>query len=332
MFNFFKLFKRKPETIAKVEAERLILSMPKDARIGIFSHANLDPDGLYSALAFSAALKQLGYENVKVFLSPESKDLRECAKRLTNLDNVTESTDAQLDLTIIVDLCVASRLGIFEKCAMSAKKIAVFDHHPDPVIKHDAMIRDVNKSSAGEILFGFFKKLDITLTREIASLLYVSIMSDSQCLTVAINSGEPYMIVKELVETGFDMIAAKECLSNKLSVQEIKAAAKAITNMRTQGDVTFFIFDARKKEFDIDYEQIKEKSLKILSLTANTKILLSLVVFTDKVRGSLRSYCEKNVDDLAAKLGGGGHKKASGFTSNLPENYITAIVAEYFKK
>lgn len=46
------------------------------------------------------------------------------------------------------------------------------------------------------------------------------------------------------------------------------------------------------------------------------------------IKGSMRSKYDVNVNEIAAIFGGGGHIKASGFTSELPADEIVKKVLE----
>ena len=46
------------------------------------------------------------------------------------------------------------------------------------------------------------------------------------------------------------------------------------------------------------------------------------------IKGSMRSKTDKDVNVIAALFGGGGHKKAAGFSSELPPEEILKIVME----
>ena len=74
-----------------------------------------------------------------------------------------------------------------------------------------------------------------------------------------------------------------------------------------------------------DTENIVEK------LISYEKADISLFLREDKpgmIKGSMRSKTDKDVNVIAALFGGGGHKKAAGFSSELPPEEILKIVME----
>ena len=342
MVNFIKKFFGRSKSVSPAapsrkqsftEIGKIINSIPKNAHIGIFSHRGADYDSIYSSLAFLSALEQMGFSNAKAYIDENEKELLEPAGAIMNLKNVSHNPEPHVDVAIIVDLARASVLGKYEKYAMAAKTILIFDHHQDPLIKNTAMLVDNEAAAAGEVLYDFFKSMNITFTKELAALLHVAIMGDSQNLTTTNTRENTVEAVRSLIATGFDMQAVRNCLQVRLSPPEIKALSKALNTMKQTGIVTVFAFDGRKKEKipGVDYDKIRGKCMSVLGMGFE-KILLTITVFDNEVRGSLRSSCEKDVNELAAKLGGGGHKKAAGFTTDLPDNYAISIVTEYFKK
>ena len=63
------------------------------------------------------------------------------------------------------------------------------------------------------------------------------------------------------------------------------------------------------------------------------KILLFLKELPEGgYKGSLRSKNDANVKKIAEFFGGGGHRKAAGFTANLSKEEIIKIVVETIQK
>lgn len=59
---------------------------------------------------------------------------------------------------------------------------------------------------------------------------------------------------------------------------------------------------------------------------------LFLIELDGSISGLLRSNCDIDVDTIARKFGGGGHKKASGFENNMNIDDILKELKEFIQK
>ncbi|VEH38815.1 Predicted phosphohydrolase (DHH superfamily) [Fusobacterium varium] len=67
------------------------------------------------------------------------------------------------------------------------------------------------------------------------------------------------------------------------------------------------------------------------NLVSYEKAEVSLFLREDKqgvIKGSMRSKYDIDVNSIAGMFGGGGHRKASGFTSELSADEIVRIILE----
>lgn len=331
--GFFNLFKKKQVWDKSEKVKQLLLDLPKSSKFGIFGHKNPDPDCIYSGLAFARMLESYGFFDIKFFLEPCS-ELLEGAKMLTSTNCITHSKNATVDVAIIVDLSQASRIGEFEIIATKAKTILVFDHHPDALIHNTAIFSDTSATATGQILYSFFEDAEIKINEEIASLLYASIVSDSQNFTTSNTTQACIDIAQKLRAYNINTQKISDALKERFDKAEMQLLADAIKNVKYhQNGLAVFTFDAREKykKSGVNYHSLRSKAMPIFAKSKEAQIVLCLTVFEEECRGSLRSFCHLDVDILAKKLSGGGHKKAAGFTSTLPPNYIVSIINEFYK-
>ena len=135
----------------------------------------------------------------------------------------------------------------------------------------------------------------------------------------------------DLVSIGVDNSKVVREFLNTKSMAAIKLLGQAMYEMK---------FDEEKKlvYFFLSYEDMqkvngrKEDTEEIVeTLVSYEKAEVSLFLREDKpgvIKGSMRSKYDVNVNEIASIFGGGGHIKASGFTSTLPHEEIIKKVLE----
>ena len=113
--------------------------------------------------------------------------------------------------------------------------------------------------------------------------------------------------------------AAREKEARAISNEEKTQARAELMELQREQMAIMKKYDAKKE----DTEGIVEK---ILSYYEASVSLFLREEADGKIKGSMRSKYEINVNEVASLFGGGGHYKAAGFSTNLSANEILEIV------
>lgn len=281
----------------------------------LFAHSRPDGDTVGSVLALREYLKSLG-KNVAVacfdplpsFLSFLSENVFEFPEHL------------ELEKFKLVIACDSVERG-FQKIVGKLNEnqtIALLDHHPNLTLSGDISIIDPEFSSVCEIVYDFFIENKIELTRKIATFLMLGILSDTGTFRHRSATSRVMEIASDLMKKGAPLkrivenalvnkdISTLKLWSKAFERAKINPASKMIVSVLTQKDL---------EECQTSSEGIAQVA-GILNTVPGTSFSLILSERGDGiVKGSLRSeeYKEVDVSKIAAMLGGGGHKLASGF-------------------
>ena len=170
------------------------------------------------------------------------------------------------------------------------------------------------------------------IDKDIATLLYAGIASDTNSFykRVTPNTME---VASNLLKYNIDSEYIVKNVCKNMTLGESKILADMIHNIKYDG-FHYIVLDRNNELYKgIDYSVIFKKCASIIYEISDIKVLgLFLKELDGSISGLFRSNCDVDVDKLAKDLGGGGHKKASGFENNLDIDNILDISKECIKR
>lgn len=291
------------------KAKRLI-SLSK--KIYIVAHTNPDGDAIGSCFAMQLALKALN-KDVKVILPSYSKTF----SFLPHLDEAVLEPDGEYDLLIALDSSDRTRLAISEENFSKAKKVLMIDHHQEKDRYGDICIINAKKPAACELVFDFLNYMKIKIDQDIATFLYLGIITDTGSLSYSNTTVDTFKTVSKLIATGINFSNIMYNINNSMSEAKLKLIALAIDKME--------VYAGGKIRFTyVDYDTIsklgvdEEDAEGITNYLRNVKGTDVAIYVRGKSDGSLKVSlrASENVDvsKVAIKFGGGGHMRAAGYT------------------
>jgi phosphoesterase RecJ-like protein len=280
----------------------------------IFCHVRPDGDALGSALSLSLALKNLGKNAVMCCEDfPPDKFLY-----LPQMQEVKTSLpkDIKFDTFISIDCADVGRMGVFTDPYITFKGTTInIDHHisNDGYAKYNYVLPEYTASC--EILVDIFKKANFEITKEIANLLMLGLVTDSGNFShqdVGVHTLNSAAI---LVECGADLHEVNYQMFSRQPKCRAQLYGKVMNNIRFALDdkLTFILttLDDLQK-FGAD-KSVTEGFVDFPLTIDGVEVSISLLeVRNRQYKASLRSKGTVNVNAIAATFGGGGHVLASG--------------------
>ena len=198
--------------------------------IYIVAHINPDGDAIGSTFAIYFALKKMG-KNVKVVM-PDHSTVFDFLPRIN--EHVKCIEDDSYDLLIALDSSDNTRLAISQDEYKRATKVIMLDHHQITNPYGDFIHIDDTRSSASEIAFIFLKYLiGDNIDRDMATMLYTGIMTDTGCFNYANTSSRTLRVVAELIDYGAEHILVNKKINDTIKESKLRLVAKTIDNMET---------------------------------------------------------------------------------------------------
>ena len=311
------------------KTKEVIDNLSNDNLILVGGHKNTDYDSICSTLSLTIFLNKIGK---KALMLLEEKDY----DKLKWFDNfnfiISEYNGTYKYNFILLDSNRKSRLGIFEKYFDNSSIKINIDHHEDNKNESNYIFVDENISSTCEIIYNLISEYENMIDKDIATLLYAGIASDTNSFykRVTPNTME---VASNLLKYNIDSEYIVKNVCKNMTLGESKILADMIHNIKYDG-FHYIVLDRNNELYkDVDYSVIFKKCASIIYEISDIKVLgLFLKELDGSISGLFRSNCEVDVDKLAKDLGGGGHKKASGFENNLDIDNILDISKEYIKR
>jgi phosphoesterase RecJ-like protein len=321
----------------KADTNAVVRTLRAGARFLVTSHENPDGDALGSVLAVQRALAQLGKDSVMLLGGPVPLPVE---YRFLDLPGNgllrTPPADAAERILVAVDCAQASR--IFEQeWADDVGVIVNIDHHHDNTRFGTVNLVVPEASSTAEVLWEVLNALGVEITPEIAEPLYTGLVTDTGRFQYTNTTPQALRVAADLVEAGVDVhrifrevyetapFPKAKLLGRALERAERHAGGRVIVSYLLRGDFPEVGADEPYSEGIIDHLRAIEGIELAVLLREPPRAGVT------QRKGSLRSSVEElDVSAIARTFGGGGHRQAAGFTSDLSIEEITRrIVAAY---
>lgn len=300
----------------------VITAIEESERILILTHINPDGDAIGSSYAFKKALESLGKTVYAVLPEPLSDYFHMFSDEFITMDNFNE----ECDLVVALDTGDTNRLG---KCVSLFKgETVVIDHHETNKGYGKYNHIEGDAPSTGEVLFDLLSYMNIIISPETATGLYAAMLTDTGGFLYSNTTAKTHKKVARLIEEGADYYYINKKLMEEKSYETHRVSALLIENMEffSEGKLCICCFDndfCVKNNITLD----TISGLSALPRTVSgvdTGVLISEVV-KGKTKVSLRSDTIVDVSEISVAFGGGGHKRAAGFTT---EEYTPAEIKE----
>ncbi len=279
-------------------------------RFVLSSHVRPDGDAIGSQLAMAFALWQLGKE-VRLVNRDQPPGPMMVFPGVSRIE-VAERIDDPGDAVIVMECGDLSRTGVegFERGF-----VINIDHHLGNSNYGALNWFDLSAAACGEMVFDLVRELGATLTTEIATHVYVAILTDTGSFHYSNITPRTFDICRQCMEAGIDPPAIARAIfdSNNLGRLKLFGAVLSGMTLDPSGRVaTVYVDENLAQECGGTYDDTEG----IVNLPLTVKEIEAVAFFKeagpDDWRVSMRSKGEVDVNAIAKEYGGGGHKNASG--------------------
>ncbi|WP_341654490.1 bifunctional oligoribonuclease/PAP phosphatase NrnA [Blattabacterium cuenoti] len=317
-------------------------------KIVLFPHNNPDGDALGSSLALLFYFRKLKHD--VDLISPT--EYPESFKWLPGIEDIlvfSKHTQSLVkkkivnsDYIFFIDFNNFSRINKIKNIFSysKAKKILI-DHHPFPLC-FDFMFSDPTVAATSILVFRFISDMNNLdkIDKEIATCLYVGLMTDTGFFRFPSVTSETHFIAGKLIEKGIDINSIYDHLQEKYNENRLKLLSKALKKFKIINKYRTAYTSIRASDINSDsYKQGDTEGIITYGLGIKN-IVFSVFFFEEKekfpIKISFRSKGNFDVNMFARKhFKGGGHKNAAGGTSekSLSESikYFLKIIPYYYK-
>jgi phosphoesterase RecJ-like protein len=309
--------------VATVGIEQVVAELRSRERFLLTAHEGPDGDALGSLLGMHHLLGQLGKDSV-MFMAAKEFPLP-VEYRFLPLEEVFHEAPADMaDRTVVfLDCGNIDRMPV-EFLSNGGNFRINIDHHHDNTRFGDVNLVETGASSTAEIVYELAIALGAEITPEIASALYVGLITDTGKFMYENTNAHTHRIAAELIDAGVPVDETYRRLYEHVPIEKLRLLSRALDGIqRFCGErlVVSYITAADYQASDAG-EEMTEGIIDHLRSIEGSKVAALIRDQGDRGRAarkvSLRSSGgEIDVSAMARKHGGGGHKRAAGFSTDL---------------
>jgi bifunctional oligoribonuclease and PAP phosphatase NrnA len=292
--------------------QQIVEAIRSRQRFVLSSHSRPDGDSIGSQLAMLYALRALGKEAVAVNADPAPAPLMQFPG-VADI-RIAPQVEGEFDAAIIMECSDLARTGV---SGLDRSFVINIDHHPGNTGFGDLTWFDSTAAACGEMVFDLVRALGVPLTREIATHVYLAILTDTGSFHYSSISPHTFEICHQTLAAGVDpvLVARNVYDSNSMGRLKLFGAVLSAMQIDATGRIAIVYLDHdMAREAGGTYEDTEG----LINLPLTVKEIEAVVFFKqvegEQYRVSMRSKGDIDVGGVAKTFGGGGHKTAAGCT------------------
>jgi bifunctional oligoribonuclease and PAP phosphatase NrnA len=303
-----------PSGAAAVEApvSQIRDEIRRRTRFLLTSHARPDGDSIGSQLAMAFALDALG-KQVRIVNADPAPDHYQDFPGMDRIEIASEVTP-EADAVIVME---CSDLGRANVAGLDGQFLINIDHHLGNRMYGALNWHDESAAACAEMVFDLIRALDVPLSVEIATHIYLGILTDTGSFHHSNITPRTFDICRQTVEAGVNPAIMARRVFDSNSFGKLKLIGALLDRMELvdDGRLAVLFMDDRMLEASHSTNNDTEGLIN-LPLTAREiqAVVFFKVTAAGAIRVSMRSKYDVDVRRVATAFGGGGHKNAAGFT------------------
>jgi bifunctional oligoribonuclease and PAP phosphatase NrnA len=316
-------------TTTPTELQRIVDAIRPRQRFVLSSHSRPDGDSIGSQLAAAYALRSLGKEVTVVNADPAPPPLMQFPGvpdiRIADRVSVPPGDDAA---AIIMECGDLARTGV---AGLESFFLINIDHHPGNTEYGQLNWFDASASACGEMVYDLVRALGVRLTPEIATHIYLAILTDTGSFHYSNITPRTFDICGAALEAGVDPVLVARNVYDSNNMGRLKLFGSVLSAMQIDNS-------GRMAIVYLDHEMARaaggtyEDTEGLINLPLTVKEIQAVVFFKqtegDEYRVSMRSKGDIDIGSIAKEFGGGGHKNAAGCTVSGPIDALQKMFVE----
>jgi phosphoesterase RecJ-like protein len=317
---------------AATDMERVTAELRARDRFLLTAHEGPDGDALGSLLGMHHVLTQLGKDSV-MFMAAKEFPLP-IEYRFLPLEEVFHEPPADMTdrAVVFLDCGNIDRMPV-DFLSADANFLINVDHHHDNTRFGDLNLVDVEASSTAEIVYELAQELGATITPEIAAALYVGLVTDTGKFMYENTNARTHRIAAEMIEAGVEVDSTYRRLYEHVPIEKLRLVSRALDGIQRHCEDRLVLTYLGEGDYKASGagEEMTEGIIDHLRSVEGAKV--AALIRDQGSRGrsarkvSLRSSGgDLDVSAIARKHGGGGHKRAAGFSTDLEVEELVAFL------
>src|SRR6186713_1831681 len=294
------------------ELHQIVEAIRSRRRFVISSHARPDGDSIGSQLAMAYALRDLG-KDVRVVNKDGAPPPIMAFPGVAGIE-IADCVEGSAEAAIIMECGDLGRTGV---AGLEQFFVINIDHHPGNTGYGQINWFDSSAAACGEMVYDVVRGLGVPFTRDIATHIYLAILTDTGSFHYSSISPRTFDICRRTLEAGVDPVTVARNVYDSNNMGRLKLFGAVLSCM--QIDQT-----GRIAIVYLDHEMARaaggtyEDTEGLINLPLTVKEIEAVLFFKqdegEQYRVSMRSKGAIDIGAVAKSFGGGGHKNAAGCT------------------
>ena len=310
----------------------MLARIREDSRFALAAHEHPDGDALGSLVAMQELLSALGKDSV-MYVSPDDLPLPS-EYEVFVLDAAIHAPPADIAERTVVFLDCGNIDRNSASVLRDGAHLLNIDHHHDNTRFGTVNHVVADASCTAEIVWDLMHGLDVAPTPVAAQAMYIGLITDTGRFMYENTGPRAHLMAAELIEAGVDVADVYRQLYEEMPPEKLALMTLALGQLQRfdGGELTLTSLTAEDFASTDAEEHYSEGVVDQLRALHGTKVaVLVREVLSGERRGqrkvSLRATDEDvDVSLIARAQGGGGHRRAAGFSTPLALDELIAFL------
>jgi len=305
-------------------------------KLVVIAHENPDGDALGSLIATQGILTAIG-KDCLMFIAERDLPLPE-EYHWFPLDGLVSEPPADMDERTIVFLdCGNVERNPAEAFRRPGMHILNIDHHHDNTRFGTVNLVVPEASCTAEIVWDLMSGLGVTPTLTVAEALYVGLITDTGRFMYENTGRRAHLMAADLIAAGVDVHAIYRRVYEGVPYGKLALLARGLANIERYDDGRLTLTALTAADFsdsgaEESYSEGVVDHLRAVQGTEVAALVRDRIGDPDTAglrKVSLRSGNHRiDVSVIARALGGGGHKQAAGFSTQLEHDELVQVLRD----
>jgi bifunctional oligoribonuclease and PAP phosphatase NrnA len=318
--------------------EQVLGELRDGQRFVLVTHENPDGDALGSLVGMHNVLRALGKDSV-MFMSADEFPLP-YEYRFFDLEGLASVPPPDIDERTVIYLdCGNIDRNPLEIVKLDDTHIVNVDHHHDNTRFGNVNWVDDEASCTAELVWELMRELGVEASLTIAEALYVGLVTDTGRFMYENTGSRAHVMAAELIAAGVDVAGVYKRLYEDMPFAKLELLSRALANVERYDDGALTMARLTRDDFRLAgaEESYSEGVIDHLRSVEGTKVAaMSRELLCEansspptRKKVSLRATGDDvDVSAIARAGGGGGHRRAAGFSTELGDADLVTFLRE----
>jgi bifunctional oligoribonuclease and PAP phosphatase NrnA len=301
-------------------------------RFVLATHENPDGDALGSLIAMQGLLSALGKDS-SMFISPDDLPLPEEYSQF-QLEGLIQQPPADIAERTVVFLDCGNIDRNSASVLRDGAQLLNIDHHHDNTRFGTLNYVVADASCTAEIVWDLMHGLGVAPTPAVAEALYIGLITDTGRFMYENTGPRAHEMAAELLGVGVDVGAINHRLYEDMPAGKLALLAIALGQVQRfdSGELTLVALSANDFDRSEAEESYSEGIIDHLRALRGTKVSVLIRELSSGSRSGQHKVSLRATDDdvdvsiVARAQGGGGHRRAAGFSTSLGSEELIAFL------